>query len=171
MEQITNDYEAFLAIKTHLLQQNEQAKDDADDCRYRGYKGETLSINRDLAEEYCLQKDFYTDRDVQEIFEANLAKIGPDAMCAVGCLISDEFYHQNMEGTTIDGNNDIADALMKSHPLWNMDANSFTMLKRMQELHDFTHVDNWNSKLSEFDSDLNFNKNNRYIVNEEDEDE
>lgn len=151
MSLITNDYEAFLFVKDHLLTQNAKAMSDSDDCQYRGYSDITLNAVREEA--YRLAKeqveDWVDTEDLQsDLFYDILPTKNCDAMCAVGCLILDQFYNSNMEGEAIDGNDYVLEAVIQSNPAWKVTEKSFHMLKKLQKIHDGMIVETWESALS-----------------------
>lgn len=139
MSVITNDYEAYLFIKNHLLNQGEKAMNSGEDCQYRGYKEETLDKIR---EDSGFNGSDYDDQ-AYDLFYDLLAEVKPDASCAVGCLILDQFYDQNLEGTVIELENGILDAVKKSNPVWKITENSFRLLQTLQHIHDGKQVEDW----------------------------
>lgn len=67
-------------------------------------------------------------------------------MCAVGCLIKDEFYSPELENKTCD-TPQVAEVLGKSGiPT---DWKTIDFLRDLQEIHDSDLVDGWESKLHE----------------------
>ena len=73
--------------------------------------------------------------------------------CAIGCLIDDEFYNENLEFKNGD-DPIILDAVQKSLPNWKINHN---MLIELQELHDEVEVEEWEWKLEELEQ-LTFNR-------------
>jgi hypothetical protein len=149
MSVITNDYEAYLFIKNHLLNQGEKAMNPGEDCQYRGYKEETMEMLRENSGFYDYDSDY--DDKAYDLFYDLLAEIKPDASCAVGCLILDQFYDQNLEGTVIELENGIMDAVRKSNPVWKITEKSYRMLKVLQSIHDAKQVENWKTHLNNLD--------------------
>lgn len=152
MSLITNDYEAFLFVKNHLLTQNAKAMNDSDDCQYRGYSDITLNAVREeaslLAREQVEEDDLDTNDLELDLFYDILPSKKCDAMCAVGCLILDKFYDSNMEGEAIDGNDYVIEAVIESNPAWKVTEKSLHMLKKLQKIHDGMIVETWESALS-----------------------
>ena len=151
MPLITNDYEAFLFIENHLLTQNAKAMNDSEDCQYRGYSDVTLNAVREEASLLAREKvEDYVEIDDSafDLFYDILPTKSCDAMCAVGCLILDQFYESNMEGEAIDGNDYVLEAVIQSNPAWKVTEKSFHMLKKLQKIHDGMTVETWESALS-----------------------
>lgn len=73
--------------------------------------------------------------------------------CAIGCLIEDEFYNENLEFKNGD-DPIILDAVQKSLPNWKINKG---MLIELQELHDEIEVDEWEWKLEQLEQ-LTFNR-------------
>ena len=168
MSLITNDYEAFLFVKNHLLTQNAKAMSDSDDCLYRGYSDITLNAAREEA--YRLAKeqveDWVDTEDLQaDLFYDILPTKNCDAMCAVGCLISDDFYSQDFEGRTIERSCQVWDAVKLSNPLWKMTDASHEMLKKLQSVHDNNDPEDWEVLLSRFST--SFDKYGDYEMEKE----
>lgn len=72
---------------------------------------------------------------------------GPNGlMCAVGCLIKDEFYDSTMEGMGADYD-EVTDALIKSGV--DDDYNIFNMLLELQMCHDDYSPSEWPERLDD----------------------
>jgi hypothetical protein len=168
MSLVINDYEAFCLVQDHLLNQKEPAKDTNDDCQYRGYKQSTLANAKDKAEDLIMDSTEEYDDDVifHKMFEI-LEEEFPDAKCAVGCLISDDFYSQDFEGRTIERSCHVWDAVKHSNPLWHMNDASHEMLKKLQAVHDNNHPEDWETLLSRFST--SFDKYGDYEIEKENE--
>ena len=69
--------------------------------------------------------------------------------CAIGCLIENEFYNDNLE---FHNGNDaiIIKAVQKSLPNWNINTD---MLLALQELHDECEVEEWEWKLDQLEAE------------------
>lgn len=148
MSLVINDYEAYMLVKEHLLNQKEQAKDTNDDCQYRGYKKSTIAEAQDKAENFLLDSaEEYSDEDLFHKMFSFLEGEVPNAKCAVGCLISDDFYSQDFEGRTIERSCHVWDAVKLSNPLWKMTDASHAMLKELQAVHDNNNPDDWEYRL------------------------
>ena len=167
MSLVINDYEAFSLIQDHLLNQKEQAKDTNDDCQYRGYKKSTIAEAQDKAENFLLDSaEEYSDEDLFHKMFSFLEGEVPNAKCAVGCLISDDFYSQDFEGRTIERSCQVWDAVKLSNPLWKMTDASHEMLKKLQSVHDNNDPEDWEVLLSRFNT--SFDKHGDYEQEKED---
>lgn len=162
MTVITNDYEAYRFIKNHLLNQGEKAINSGEDCQYRGYKEATLDMIR---EESGINDSVYDDIDY-ELFYDLLADTKPDAMCAVGCLILDNFYDSNFEGRVLENDNEILEAVKKSNPLWKITDNSYVMLRNLQSIHDGKMPHEWSVYLNNLESEFDKYNDYKYPVKE-----
>ena len=148
MSLVINDYEAYMLVKEHLLNQKEAAKDTNDDCQYRGYKESTIAEAKDKAENWIIESTEYYDDDA--VFHKMLEILQGeyhDAKCAVGCLISDDFYKEDFEGRTIERSCHVWDAVKLSNPLWKMTDASYEMLRELQSIHDNNNPDDWEYRL------------------------
>lgn len=150
MTLITNDREAFEFVRNHLLTQNEKSVADNLDCLYRGYseaKIEELKVKAgEIIEED--EEEYVWESDKDQVFLDLLAEINPDSMCAVGCLIMDRFYDSEMEGKTIEPDEWVWEAVVKSNPVWKMTDSSLEMLKKLQSIHDRSYPSQWEVELS-----------------------
>jgi len=156
MSLITSDYEAYLIVKEHLLKQNAKALGENEDCQYRGYTNTKIEELKEKAEDiFNERKEFEWEADKEEFFSHLLAEESPDAMCAVGCLLLDDFYNQNLEGKLIEFEGIVWDAIVKSNPLWKITDNSLAMLKELQGIHDHAEVGNWELRLSQINANFN----------------
>lgn len=70
--------------------------------------------------------------------------------CAVGVLISDQFYDASLEGHSI-GYADVANALQLSNPDWKIKNSGLLLLSKLQELHDTELPVSWEYFLSKFE--------------------
>ena len=164
---ITNDYEAFVFIKNHLLTQNAKSIQDNGDCLYRGYsqvKIEELKDNAHLIakENYDIEEvdSSYFNEFWNEIYRELVLQTVPDAMCAVGCIVLDDFYDDEMEGKTIEFEEYVWDSVVKSNPAWKMTESSYRLLQKLQSIHDTHEVDSWEVNLSLLN--VNFDKYGDY---------
>jgi len=82
---------------------------------------------------------------------------GKVLMCAIGCLIDDEWYSEKIENLSA-SNEDVKRAVAGSIPNWEVNSN---MLGELQHIHDEYDPDQWSLKLEYFES--YFNENNEYI--------
>jgi hypothetical protein len=67
--------------------------------------------------------------------------------CAVGCLIKDSYYDENIELTPVDTDH-ILDIIRDSHPEWEIDSDSVVMLQLLQRIHDSIWSDSWEIMLN-----------------------
>lgn len=155
MPLITSDYEAYLIVKEHLLKQNAKALGENEDCQYRGYTNTKIEELQQKAEDIAKEQEIEWTSDKEDILSHLLAEESPDAMCAVGCLLLDDFYDENFEGKTIEYEGIVWDAVIKSNPLWKLTDNSLTMLKELQGIHDHAEVENWELRLSQVNAKFN----------------
>lgn len=147
MSLVINDYEAYTLVKDHLLNQNEPSKDTNEDCQYRGYLSSTLA---DVMNEAGDNIDQTIDDDYVAVYEEMyelLANIPFNAKCAVGALITDDFYNEQFEGRTIERSCSVWDAVRLSNPLWKMTDGSYEMLRELQSIHDTNQPEDWEYKL------------------------
>lgn len=158
MPLITNDYEAYLLVKEHLLKQEAKAMNDSEDCQYRGYTDFKIEEIREKADVMANEQELEWGADREDVYSHLISQESPDAMCAVGCLILDEFYNQDLEGKTIEYEGSVWDAVIKSNPLWKLTDNSLTMLKELQSIHDHAEVENWELRLSRLNENFNIYK-------------
>lgn len=164
MTLITNDREAFEFVRNHLLTQNEKSIADNLDCLYRGYSEAKIEELKVKAGEIVAEdeEEYIWESDKDQVFLDLLAEINPDSKCAVGCIILDDFYNSEMEGKTIEPDEWVWDAVVKSNPVWKMTDNSLQMLKRLQAIHDGNNPEQWEVELSRLNSD--FDKYGDYEV-------
>ena len=72
-------------------------------------------------------------------------------MCAVGCLISDTYYHPGLEQRNV-GNAAILEALNNSMPKWKL---NLKLLSQLQTIHDRFPVEEWEDQLNEMSDAYN----------------
>jgi|TARA_R110000824_G_scaffold320638_4_gene507623 hypothetical protein len=128
---IANDMEAYEFVKNGMLNQDCRSDDMNGACRYRG--GDWIQDGPDYHDKY---------------FEANGKK------CAVGFLISDEYYDQNFENDTIDAGGDVQKAIENSNPEWDLSEDSIKVLVGLQRIHDHYSVDSWLSTFDKVDDHI-----------------
>ena len=155
MSLITNDYEAYIFIKNHLLKQNEKALSDTEDCQYRGFSSSSIDALKDEANIIATDDDKFHDEQISDIFYELYYNAVPDLKCAVGCLILDSFYDPNIEGTAISTNDAVWEAVVKSNPAWPLTDKSFHMLKALQNIHDSVFPDIWEPALNKMNDSFN----------------
>ena len=158
MTLITNDYEAYSLVREHLLKQNAKALGENEDCQYRGYTYTKIEQLQQKAEDIANEQEIELKADREDIYSHLIAEESPDAMCAVGCLLLDEFYDLELEGKTIEFEGVVLDAVIKSNPAWKITDNSLEMLKELQSIHDHAEVINWELRLSRLNANFNIYK-------------
>jgi hypothetical protein len=155
---IHNDYEAFTAIKKHLLTQNQKSLDYFDACQYRG---QTF---------VPFESDSFYSQYVDDINEDNGKFVPTGLSCAVGILIKEDMYSPEIEGNSID-DNFVQEAITSSHPDWDMNTKSIIMLQVLQRIHDNSEPSTWNKYLQAVEvlffteESLNYVNFNRYLTN------
>ena len=153
---ITNDKEAYLFMKDHLLNQMEKSVDQVGDCTYRGYDDKTLCDLKDEAEAIALKNDILDDEYEYDIYRDLLASHAPNLKCAVGALIIDTFYSQNLEGRTVcNDENDIVEAVQKSNPVWKITERSIKLMKAFQNIHDSYEPSVWEYRIDKLKDNFN----------------
>lgn len=163
---ITSDKEAFIYISNHLINQNDKSIDYFETCMYRGYTQKQKEEARRYAEQnYNMEFDgdyedemAYGDELAMEYFH----ELPQDAKCAVGAIISDEFYSHQLEEKNFIDNDDVIKAVVNSNKDWNMTNSSYSLLTILQSIHDSSNVSDWSIILNpdnfKFDSEGNFSK-------------
>jgi len=162
-DEITNDYEAFLKVKAHLLTQKDKCVDAiSTNCSYRGYlERDVDQVRSDINEELLYESgedafEFESMDEIQRISEQlhHLVSIGEInyGQCAVGCLIKDEHYDQDSIEEQAVTEDSVIVALMESNPKWQIDDISINLLQNLQTVHDRTNVKDWNHYLSHMEN-------------------
>jgi hypothetical protein len=82
---------------------------------------------------------------------------GKVLMCAVGCLIDDNYYSDEFENSS-PGDLRVKQAIESSITNWNYNV---SLLSELQNIHDEYDPDNWSLKLEYLES--YFNEDNEYI--------
>ena len=82
---------------------------------------------------------------------------GKVLMCAVGCLIDNEWYSEKIENLSA-SNEDVKRAVAGSIPSWKVNSD---MLGELQNIHDEYEPDSWSLRLEYLES--YFNEDNEYI--------
>lgn len=155
-EILKTDQEVFIYVREHLLNQNEKSFYYRGTCGYRGVSKEALTSTwmmlfdteapdmKDWPEVNTLSyRDAFRVEAAEAITPKNLS-------CAIGCLISDAYYRENLENSSIE-NHLVIEAVQKSAPEWSIEDSSLRMLSRLQHIHDKIDVDNWVEYLDNFD--------------------
>ena len=65
--------------------------------------------------------------------------------CAVGCLIDDEFYSEDLEYSSLSSTGPVANALEKSGVVLTREI--LDLLQRLQKLHDYKNPESWEEEL------------------------
>lgn len=165
--EIKTDRDAFEYVRAKLLEQNEKAMSPDDTCSYRAHKSETNNRIRDWAKDALIQEfgSICCEEDLIDMVEQIRYETPFDAMCAVGHLISNEYYYADIEGEGL--GIDAFRMVVKSNPNWiiNRDTDedsAWRMLVRLQGIHDGFEPDRWQE---EFDGiEHNFDENGKWIV-------
>lgn len=162
-DEITNDYEAFLKVKAHLLTQKDKCVDAVTaSCSYRGFLERDVDQVRSYITEELLNQfgedayEFASDDEIERINEKlyDLVSRGEIdyGQCAVGCLIKDEHYDKDyLEEQSVTEESVIV-AIMESNPKWKIDDISINLLQNLQTVHDRTNVGDWNRYLSHMEN-------------------
>ena len=85
--------------------------------------------------------------------------------CAVGCLIDDEFYSEDLEYSSLSSTGPVANALEKSGVVLTREI--LDLLQRLQKLHDYKNPESWEEELKNlklaFFRGVNYGNSIRYI--------
>lgn len=83
--------------------------------------------------------------------------------CAVGCLIKEEFYSEELESKSVQ-DPWVYDAVYNSVSNWKVNT---VMLAKLQSIHDIVPIESWEKTLDEFDQyDDVFDEYGKYICND-----
>ena len=83
--------------------------------------------------------------------------------CAVGCLIKEEFYSEELESKSVQDPS-VYDAVYNSVSNWKVNT---VMLAKLQSIHDIVPIEHWKESLDEFDQyDDVFDEYGKYICND-----
>ena len=118
---VKNDRQAFDLVYDHLLSQGEKSMIYDNDCAYRA-------------------------KDYDEALEASEFWFNGKS-CAVGCLIKNDYYDEDIELTPVDSDH-VLDIVRDSHPEWGIDSDSVVMLQLLQKIHDSIWSDSWEIMLN-----------------------
>lgn len=162
-DEITNDYEAFLKVKAHLLTQKDKCIDSiSHSCSYRGYlERDVDQVRSDINEELLNELgedafEFESMDEIQRISEQlyHLVSIGEInyGQCAVGCLIKDEYYDQDSIEEKAVTDDSVIVAIMESNPKWEIDDISINLLQNLQTVHDRTNIWDWRHYLNNMEN-------------------
>lgn len=117
LNEILTDYQAYEFSVRHLNNQRKRSVGDDGECLYR------------------YTSNHYSDTIGDFINEGTLC-------CAVGCLIADEVYDQDVENLSVRYDS-VVSALESSHPSWKMDEYSILLLQILQSIHDSGEPEYW----------------------------
>lgn len=167
-KKITNDREAFEAIRDHLISQGDRSSFTDSVCMYRGFKYSfALEMYKKYTQDlyYSAHEDFGSFSSKVNRFRYWVMKNYPnykeyEASCAVGCLINDENYSVHFESKSVDYA-DVIDAVLDSNPDWEFNDFSKEMLTHLQNIHDNNSPTDWHDLFYRegafnFDSEGNF---------------
>lgn len=155
MDTIKTDLDAFNYVVDSLLKQNDKSMNNSEDCQYRGFLHS--QVEKAMSAATIDVDDFDYD-----IFLDILWSESATAKCAIGHLISDEHYDDQIEGKMLDS--EIIDIVKLSNPNWIINNKTFDLLKRLQKTHDSLPVNRWRK---EFDNIRhNFDENGCYYGGE-----
>lgn len=138
-DDILTDYDAYQFSIRHLKNQNKRSITSNGSCMYR-YTGQ----DKGIIEEY-----------VQKV----------QLCCAVGCLITDYAYNEQIEDVNVD-NEQVVSALETSHPSWKMDDSSIVLLKILQSIHDSGEPEYWGPFFDLMEKSI-FQSDNEKVSNDE----
>jgi hypothetical protein len=163
---ITTDIEAFNHVKEQLLWQSQKSLNESDMCSYRGF---TTGIKDETANEAALilaERRGCSIDEVYDIFGTEFSEIQNelilgldyDLKCAVGHLISDDFYSLSLEENSVE-TNIVKEAVINSNPEWIINEKSLEMMQHLQFIHDSQQVDDWDKMLELFE----FSPNGKFV--------
>jgi hypothetical protein len=150
---ILRDQDIFEKIKNHLLTQKEQSIMPGKTCAYRGVKYEDMArIWQETYNEPCPITS-YRVQDIDDtdelMLEDLLHKLPRTISCAIGCIISDDNYSEDLEDNGVYSNT-VRKAVILSNPNWFKSGRSFEMLTHLQSIHDEYFPEQWSKHLDKF---------------------
>ena len=125
LSDLDNDMKVMDYIVSNLLKQGKKSQES-----YMNYDTEQYEVSGD-----CAYRGYKRNDDGQII---------DTLKCAVGHIISDEAYDDQLESQTID-NTFVIDAVKVSCENWEFTDNSLGMLKVLQRIHDMIEPEKWES--------------------------
>lgn len=157
---IKTDKDAFNFVVNFLTNQGEKSTGENGECKYRGFLQSTL---KNVVEQ-CLAISSGSDEtpEYELAYFNKMESLIYDAKCAVGCLISDEFYDPIIEGSDIHDES-VVEMVVRSNPNWNITNQSEKLLGRLQGIHDNDLFNSWQSIFE--DMSLDFNEEGEYCPN------
>lgn len=151
MNTIKTDLDAFNYVAESLLRQNDKSMNNEEDCQYRGFL--YSQVEKAMTKAITENDDFDHDAFLDILYSQNAM-----AKCAIGYLISDENYDQDIEGKGLD--EDIVEIVRQSNPDWNITEKSGELLMRLQKTHDSLPVERWRKEFesirNDFDDEGNY---------------
>lgn len=158
---IKTDLDAFNYISEQLIKQNKVSMDMDYSCSYRGYSDELFFESTGYEKVFFLENAYQnseTNIDVNKVYE-DLLSNKPDLKCAVGHLISDDYYHMTIEGLNV-FNPELCELVQGSNPEWKIEDSSKVMMVLCQRIHDTEDPSLWPKVMNEnyfsFSSDGKF---------------
>ena len=125
LSDLDNDMKVMDYIVSNLLKQGKKSQES-----YMNYDTEQYEVSGD-----CAYRGYKRNDDGQII---------DTLKCAVGHIISDEAYDDQLESQTVD-NTFVIDAVKVSCENWEFTDNSLGMLKVLQRIHDMIEPEKWES--------------------------
>jgi hypothetical protein len=123
LSDLENDMQVMDYVVTNLLKQGKKSVES-----FMNYDTDEYEPSGD-----CVYRGFIRNDDGQ---------IMDTLKCAVGHIISDEVYDEQLESQTID-NTHVLDAVKVSCENWEVTDNSLGMLKVLQRIHDMIEPEAW----------------------------
>ena len=123
LSDLDNDMQVMDYVVTNLLKQGKKSVES-----FMNYDTDEYEPSGD-----CVYRGFIRDDDGQ---------IMDTLKCAVGHIISDEVYDEQLESQTVD-NTHVLDAVKVSCENWEVTDNSLGMLKVLQSIHDQIDIERW----------------------------
>jgi hypothetical protein len=125
LSDLDNDMKVMDYILTNLLNKGEKSVES-----FMNYDTEEYEASGD-----CAYRGYIRDGDGQII---------DTLKCAVGHIIDDDIYDDQLESQTVD-NTHVIDAVKLSCENWKVTDNSLGMLKVLQRIHDMIEPEKWES--------------------------
>ena len=125
LSDLDNDMKVMDYFVSNLLKQGKKSQES-----YMNYDTEQYEVSGD-----CAYRGYKRNDDGQII---------DTLKCAVGHIISDEAYDDQLESQTVD-NTFVIDAVKVSCENWEFTDNSLGMLKVLQRIHDMIEPEKWES--------------------------
>ncbi|MEY2912201.1 MAG: hypothetical protein RLZZ184_1510 [Cyanobacteriota bacterium] len=123
LSDLDNDMKVMDYVVSNLLKQGKKSQES-----FMNYDTEEYEYTGD-----CVYRGFIRD---------DQGTIIDQLKCAVGHIISDEVYDEQLESQTVD-NTHVLDAVKVSCENWEVTDNSLGMLKVLQRIHDQIDIERW----------------------------